>query len=132
MTPALSGHSVTPSLRKRLTKLPNIKPLRLFSRLAQVRERISINMHSIESRLVIGPSNILFASLYVCAFQSGNFTGWGSEEVNCERQSHKAVSTKHNLFEVKGEPKRNRAEALNSAYQPNALPLGQTGSLNVF
>ena len=34
---------------------------------------------------------------------------------------------KHNLFEEKGEPKRvsNRGP---SAYQPNALPLGQTGS----
>ena len=31
-------------------------------------------------------------------------------------------------FEEKGEPKRNRAAAL-SAYQPNALPLGQTGSM---
>ena len=34
----------------------------------------------------------------------------------------------HNLSEEKGEPKRNRTEALLSAYQPNALPLGQTGS----
>ena len=32
------------------------------------------------------------------------------------------------FFEEKGEPKRNRAEAGPSAYQPNALPLGQTGS----
>ena len=31
-------------------------------------------MHSIESRFVIGPSDILFASLYVCTFQPGNFT----------------------------------------------------------
>ena len=35
-------------------------------------------------------------------------------------------------FEEKGEPKRNRAEAESSpgpsAYQPNALPLGHTGS----
>ena len=29
-----------------------------------------------------------------------------------ESQSHKAVSTNHNLFEEKGELKRNRAEAL--------------------
>ena len=37
------------------------------------------------------------------------------------------VSTNHNLFEEKGEPKRvsNRGPP---AYQPNALPLGQTGS----
>ena len=31
---------------------------------------------------------------------------------NCEGQSHKTVSTDHNLFEEKGEPKRIRAEAL--------------------
>ena len=37
------------------------------------------------------------------------------------------VSTNHNLFEEKGEPKRYRTEAL-PLYQPNALPLGQTGS----
>ena len=43
-------------------------------------------------------------------------------------QSHGTVSTNHNLFEEKGEPKRvsNRGP---SAYHPNALPLGQTGSL---
>ena len=27
--------------------------------------------------------------------------------INCEGQSHKTVSTNHNLFEEKGEPKRN-------------------------
>ena len=31
--------------------------------------------------------------------------------INCEGRSHKTVSTNHNLFEEKGEPKRNRAEA---------------------
>ena len=45
---------------------------------------------------------------------------------NCEGQSHKTVSTDHNFRREK------RAEAdLNcgpSAYQPNALLLGQTGS----
>ena len=29
-----------------------------------------------------GPSNILFAGVYVCTFRPGNFTGWGSEAVN--------------------------------------------------
>ena len=43
--------------------------------------------------------------------------------VGSDGQSHKTVSTNHNLFEEKGEPKRGP-----SAYQPNALPLGQTGS----
>ena len=45
-------------------------------------------------------------------------------------QSHKTVSTNHNLSKTK-----RRAEAVSnrgpSAYQPNALPLGQTGSLRV-
>ena len=53
--------------------------------------------------------------------------------INCKGQSHNTVSTNRNLFEEKGEPKResNRGP---SAYQPNALPLGQTGSntLSVF
>ena len=38
------------------------------------------------------------------------------------------MSTNHNLFEEKGEPKRYRTEVLPLS-QPNALPLGQTGSL---
>ena len=48
--------------------------------------------------------------------------------VRSEGQSHRTVSTNHNLFEQKGEPKSvsNRGP---SAYQPNALPLGQTGSI---
>ena len=32
--------------------------------------------------------------------------------LNCERKSQKTVSTNHNLFEEKEEPKRNRAEVL--------------------
>ena len=50
--------------------------------------------------------------------------------VGSDEQSHKTVSTNHNLFEEK------RAEAVSnrgpSAYQPNALPLGQNGSLRVY
>ena len=49
--------------------------------------------------------------------------------VGSDGQSHNTVSTNHNLFEEKGEPKRNRTEVLPAASQPNALPLGQTGSL---
>ena len=38
------------------------------------------------------------------------------------RQSHKTVSTNHNLFEEKGEPKRYRTEVLPpTMYHPNAL-----------
>ena len=45
---------------------------------------------------------------------------------NCEGQSHKTVSTDHNFWsERRAEADSNRGP---SAYQPNALPLGQTGS----
>ena len=45
---------------------------------------------------------------------------------NCEGQSHKTVSTDHNFWsETRAEADSNRGP---SAYQPNALPLGQTGS----
>ena len=47
---------------------------------------------------------------------------------NYEGQSHKAVSTNHNFWrERRAEADSNRGP---SAYQPNALPLGQTGSQN--
>ena len=39
-------------------------------------------MHSCESRFLIGLSDILFGGVYVCTFDRGNFTGWGSERVN--------------------------------------------------
>ena len=42
---------------------------------------MSIKMHSTESRVFIGPSNTLFAGMYVSIFQPENFTGWGSEGV---------------------------------------------------
>ena len=46
---------------------------------------------------------------------------------NCEGQSHKTVSTDHKLrSERRAEADSNRGP---SAYQPTALPLGQTGSL---
>ena len=72
-----------PSLGKQLTKVPNLKSFRFFflSPFASAHEMISVKMHTIKSRFVIGPSNILFASLYVCTFKPGNFTGWGSEGV---------------------------------------------------
>ena len=46
---------------------------------------------------------------------------------NCEGQSHKTVSTDHNFWrERRAEADSNQSP---SAYQPNALLLGQTGSL---
>ena len=47
--------------------------------------------------------------------------------VGSDGQSHRTVSTNHNLFEEKGEPKRYRTEVL-PLTNLNALPLGQTGS----
>ena len=48
--------------------------------------------------------------------------------VGSDGQSYKTVSTNHNLFEKKGEPKRFRTEVLPLTSLTNALPLGQTGS----
>ena len=55
--------------------------IRLFSPFVSAGERISIQMHSVERRFVIGLSNILSAGMYVCTFQPRNFTGCGSEGV---------------------------------------------------
>ena len=40
-------------------------------------------------------------------------------------QSHKTVSTNHNLFEEKGEPKRYRTEVLPLTARPNRLTIMQ-------
>ena len=49
---------------------------------------------------------------------------------NCEGQSHKTVSTDHTFCrERRAEADSNRGP---SAYQPNILPLGQTGSLYIY
>ena len=45
-----------------------------------------------------------------------------------DEQSHKTVSTDHNLFEEKGEPKPAVWNRGPFAHSPNALPLGQAGS----
>ena len=39
-------------------------------------------MHSIQNRFVLGPSNIQSGGVYVCTFQPGSFTGYGSEGVS--------------------------------------------------
>ena len=48
--------------------------------------------------------------------------------VGSDGQSHKTVSTNHNLFEERKESRSGIKQRSASAYQPNALPLGQTGS----
>ena len=64
-----------------------------------------------------------------CCIKMGSDESHFNVSVGSDGQSHKIVSTNHNLFEEKGEAETvsNRGP---SAYQPNALPLGQTGSLN--
>ena len=66
------------SLGKRPITTNNDPPL------AWAPENVSIKTHSIESRFVTGPSNILFGGVYVCTFQPGNFTGRGGERVNVD------------------------------------------------
>ena len=51
--------------------------------------------------------------------------------VGSDGQGHRTVSTNHNLFEEKGEPKRvsNRGR---SACQPNALPTARPNRLTIY
>ena len=85
----------------------------------------------------VGGREIIDLSLH-CHQQNDSCIQMGSHEshfnvsVGSDGQSHKTVSINHNLF------RERRAEAVSnrgpSAYQPNALPLGQTGShhINMF
>jgi len=61
------------------------------------------------------------------ALKMGSDESHFNVSVGSDGQSHKTVSTNHNFSEEKGELKgvSNRGP---SAYQPNALPLSQTGS----
>ena len=62
-------------------------------------------------------SEIMYLSLH-CHHQNDSCIQMGSDEshfnvsVESDGQSHETVSTNHNLFEVKGEPKRYRTEVL--------------------
>ena len=81
----------------------------------------------------VGEREIMYLSLH-CHHQNDFYIKMGSDEshfnvsVGSDGQGHRTVSTNHNLFE----DWERRAEAVSnrgpSAYQPNALPLGQTGS----
>ena len=77
-----------------------------------------------------GKRDIIYLSLH-CHHQNDSCIKIGSDEshfnvsVGSDGQSHKTVSTNHNLFEEKGEPKRYRTEGP-SAYQ--RLTASQTGS----
>ena len=64
-----------------------------------------------------GKREIIYLSLH-CHHQNDTCIKMDSDEshfnvsVGSDGQSHKTVSTNHNLFEEKGEQKRNRTEAL--------------------
>ena len=75
---------------------------------------------------------IIYLSLHCHHQNDDSCIKMGSDEshfnvsVGSDGQRHRTVSTNHNLFEEKGaEAVSNRGP---SAYQPNVLPLGQTGS----
>ena len=69
-----------PSLEKRPIQMLNCSGD--FSPLPQERAKGDMQIEGIESRFVIGPSNILSAGVYVCTFQQpGHLTGWDSEGV---------------------------------------------------
>ena len=80
----------------------------------------------------VGEREIIYLSLH-CHHQNDSCIKTGSDEshfnvsVGSDGQSHKTVSTNHKLFliERRSEAVSNRGP---SVYQPNALPLGQTGS----
>ena len=81
-----------------------------------------------------GKREIIYLSPH-CHHQNDFCIKIGSDEshfnisVGSDGQSHKTVSTNHNLFEEKGESFEEVSNRGPSAYQPNALLLGQTGSL---
>ena len=65
----------------------------------------------------VGEREIIYLSLH-CHHQNDFCIKMGSDESHfnvsegSDGQSHKTVFTNHNLFEEKGKPKRNRAEAV--------------------
>ena len=72
----------------------------------------------------------LYTYRYTVTIRMTYALGWAAMRAilkfhNCEAQSHKTVSTDHN-FSRERRADSNRGP---SAYQPNALPLGQTGCL---
>ena len=64
------------------------------------------------------PVEIIYLSLH-CHLQNDFSIKMGSDESHFNVSSHKTVSTNHNLFEEKGEPKRYRTEVLTA--RPNRL-----------
>ena len=81
-----------------------------------------------------GEKELIYLSLH-CHHQNDSSIKMGSDEshfnvsVGSDGQRHKTCP-QTTTFEEKGEPKRYRTEVLPLTNQPNALPLGQTGSLS--
>ena len=79
-----------------------------------------------------GEGDYIYLLLH-CHHQNDSCIKMGNEEshfnvsVGSDGQSHKTMSTNHNLFEEKEEPKRYRTEVL-PLTSLTPLPLGQTGS----
>ena len=65
-----------------------------------VRGRLCIYRHTVSPRMTPALKWAAMRAILMCYF------------INREGQSHKTMSTNHNLLEQKGQPKRNRAEAL--------------------
>ena len=65
------------------------------------REIIYLSLYTVTTRMI--PALIWAAVRAILMFQYSHFN---------DGQSHKTVSTNHNLFEEKGEPKRYRTEVL--------------------
>ena len=70
-----------------------------------------------EAGMEVGEREIIHLTLH-CHHQNDSCIKMGSDEshfnvsVGSDGQSHRTVSTNHNLSEVKGEPKRYRTEVL--------------------
>ena len=65
------------------------------------------------------------------ALKMGSDESHFNVSVGSDGQSHGTVSTNHNLFEEKGEPKRYRTEVLPLTSPCNAIPLGWSGLLYI-
>ena len=85
--------------------------------------------------MVVGGGGRLYTYHYTVTTRMTPALRWAAMKVilmfhNCEGQSHKTMSRDHNLLrERRAEADSNRGS---SAYQPNALPLGQTNSHKLF
>ena len=74
----------------------------------------------------VGEREIVYLSLH-CHHQNDSCIKMGSDEsrfngsVGSDGQSHKTVSTNHNLFEEKGEPKRDKQQTSQLLLYPRTL-----------